>query len=51
MHAQLAHVRNRVDVKIKKLDDQLIKYKEQIKKTRPGAAQDAIKRRAIQVID
>eukprot|EP00983_Pelagomonas_calceolata_P073983 1152351-Pelagomonas_calceolata.AAC.1 len=38
-----------VEEKIKKLDDQLMKYKEQIRKTRPGAAQDAIKRRAIQV--
>jgi len=39
----------RMDDQIKKLDEQLLKYKEQIKKTRPGPAQDAIKRRALQV--
>ncbi|GFH30585.1 uncharacterized protein HaLaN_29467, partial [Haematococcus lacustris] len=39
---------DRVDEQIKKLDEQLMKYKEQIKKTRPGPAQDAIKRRALQ---
>jgi charged multivesicular body protein 5 len=38
-----------MDDQIKKLDEQLLKYKEQIKKTRPGPAQDAIKRRALQV--
>ncbi len=38
-----------MDDQIKKLDDQLVKYKEQIKKTRPGPAQEAIKRRALQV--
>ncbi|KAJ9522626.1 hypothetical protein QJQ45_019704, partial [Haematococcus lacustris] len=41
---------DRVDEQIKKLDEQLMKYKEQIKKTRPGPAQDAIKRRALQVL-
>lgn len=39
----------RSDAQIAKLDEQLAKYKEQIKKTRPGPAQDAIKRRALQV--
>lgn len=34
---------------MKGLDEQLAKFKEQIKKTRPGPAQDAIKRRALQV--
>lgn len=41
---------DKVDDQIRKLDDQLVKYKEQIKKTRPGPAQDAIKRRALQVL-
>ncbi|KAG2500732.1 hypothetical protein HYH03_001496 [Edaphochlamys debaryana] len=40
----------KTDEKIKALDEQLAKYKEQIKKTRPGPAQDAIKRRALQVL-
>lgn len=40
---------NRTDEKIRALDEQLAKYKEQLKKTRPGPAQDAIKRRALQV--
>jgi hypothetical protein len=42
-------VPDRTDDKIKKLDEQLAKYKDQIKRTRPGPAQDAIKRRALQV--
>lgn len=41
---------DRMDDQIKKLDDQLVKYKEQIKKTRPGPAQEAIKRRALQLL-
>ncbi|GLC35560.1 hypothetical protein PLESTB_000193800 [Pleodorina starrii] len=41
---------DKTDEKIKALDEQLAKYKEQIKKTRPGPAQDAIKRRALQVL-
>ncbi|KAF5839881.1 Snf7 family [Dunaliella salina] len=41
---------DKVEEKIKKLEDQLMKYREQIRKTRPGAAQDAIKRRAIQLM-
>ncbi|KXZ49322.1 hypothetical protein GPECTOR_22g916 [Gonium pectorale] len=40
----------KADEKIKALDEQLARYKEQIKKTRPGPAQDAIKRRAMQVL-
>ncbi|XP_010262995.1 PREDICTED: charged multivesicular body protein 5-like [Nelumbo nucifera] len=39
-----------VDEKIKKLDAELSRYKEQIKKTRPGPAQDAIKARAMRVL-
>mmetsp|Transcript_18814 Transcript_18814/g.40499 ORF Transcript_18814/g.40499 Transcript_18814/m.40499 type:complete len:223 (+) Transcript_18814:627-1295(+) len=41
---------DRLDNQIKQLDDQLIKYKEQIKRTRPGPAQEGIKRRALQVL-
>ncbi|GLT57026.1 hypothetical protein SLA2020_300300 [Shorea laevis] len=39
-----------VDDKIKRLDAELSKYKEQIKKTRPGPAQEAIKARAMRVL-
>lgn len=41
---------DRVDDQIKKLDAQLATFKDQIKKTRPGPAQEAIKRRALQVL-
>jgi len=39
-----------VDEKIKKLDVELSRYKEQLKKTRPGPAQEAIKARAMRVL-
>ncbi|ERN06067.1 hypothetical protein AMTRI_Chr05g64460 [Amborella trichopoda] len=39
-----------VDEKIKKLDAELTRYKEQIKKTRPGPAQEAVKARAMRVL-
>ncbi|KAK9951587.1 hypothetical protein M0R45_007025 [Rubus argutus] len=39
-----------VDGKIKKLDVQLNRYKEQIKRTRPGPAQEAVKARAMRVL-
>eukprot|EP00249_Psilotum_nudum_P009648 c22064_g1_i1 orf=242-949(-) len=39
-----------VDEKIKKLDVELFRYKEQIKKTRPGPAQEAIKARAMRIL-
>ncbi|XP_021773470.1 vacuolar protein sorting-associated protein 60.2-like isoform X1 [Chenopodium quinoa] len=39
-----------VDDKIKKLDAELARYKEQIKKTRPGPAQEAVKARAMRVL-
>ena len=39
-----------VDEKIKKLDVELSRYKEQIKKTRPGPAQEAVKARAMRVL-
>ena len=40
---------DRLDTKIDKLDQQLVKLREQISKTRPGPAQEATKRRALQV--
>lgn len=39
-----------VDDKIKKLDAELARYKEQIKRTRPGPAQEAVKARAMRVL-
>lgn len=39
-----------VEEKIKKLDVELAKYKEQLKKTRPGPAQEAVKARAMRVL-
>lgn len=39
-----------VDERIKRLDSELVKYKEQIKKTRPGPAQEAVKARAMKVL-
>ncbi|XP_057471213.1 vacuolar protein sorting-associated protein 60.2-like isoform X1 [Actinidia eriantha] len=39
-----------VDEKIIKLDTELARYKEQIKKTRPGPAQEAVKARAMRVL-
>ncbi|KAF6150852.1 hypothetical protein GIB67_020935 [Kingdonia uniflora] len=39
-----------VDEKIKRLDTELSRYKEQIKKTRPGPAQEAVKARAMRVL-
>ena len=39
----------RLDEKIRKLDEQLMKHRDAIKKTRPGPAQDAAKRRALSV--
>ncbi|KAK1431394.1 hypothetical protein QVD17_07852 [Tagetes erecta] len=39
-----------VDEKIKRLDGELAKYKEQIKRTRPGPAQEAVKARAMRVL-
>ncbi|KVI09643.1 Snf7 [Cynara cardunculus var. scolymus] len=39
-----------VDEKIKRLDGELARYKEQIKKTRPGPAQEAVKARAMRVL-
>lgn len=38
-----------LDEKIKKLDAQLIPLREQIRRARPGPAQEAAKRRALQV--
>ncbi|PIA54349.1 hypothetical protein AQUCO_00900705v1 [Aquilegia coerulea] len=39
-----------VDEKIKRLDAELSKYKEQLKKMRPGPAQEAVKARAMRVL-
>ena len=39
-----------MDEKITKLDAELSKYKEQIKRTRPGPAQEAVKARAMRVL-
>lgn len=39
-----------VEDKIKKLDAELTRYREQIKKTRPGPTQEAIKARAMRVL-
>ncbi|KAE8721563.1 putative transcription factor PosF21-like [Hibiscus syriacus] len=39
-----------VDEKLKKLDAELSRYKEQIKRTRPGPAQEALKARAMRVL-
>jgi hypothetical protein len=39
-----------VDEKIKKLDEELARYKEQIRRTRPGPSQEAIKARAIRLL-
>lgn len=39
-----------VDEKIKKLDAELGRYKEQIKRIRPGPAQEAVKARAMRVL-
>lgn len=38
-----------MEEQINKLDQQLMKFREQIKKTRPGPAQEALKRRALTV--
>ena len=40
----------RLDEKIRKLDEQLVKHRDTIKKTRAGPAQDAAKRRALGVL-
>jgi charged multivesicular body protein 5 len=39
-----------VDEKIRKLDEELGRYKEQIRRTRPGPSQDAIKARAVRLL-
>eukprot|EP00882_Tetradesmus_deserticola_P001825 GHRQ01001958.1.p1 GENE.GHRQ01001958.1~~GHRQ01001958.1.p1 ORF type:complete len:222 (+),score=100.50 GHRQ01001958.1:359-1024(+) len=41
---------DRLDEQISKLDQQLMKFREQIKKTRPGPAQEALKKRALSVL-
>ena len=39
-----------VDEKIRKLDVELGKYRDQLRKARPGPAQEAVKRRAMLVL-
>lgn len=39
-----------VDEKIKRLENELGRYREQIKRTRPGPAQEAVKARAMRVL-
>lgn len=48
--AQITKRGDSVDEKIKKLDAELSRYKEQIRKTRPGPAQEAVKARAMRVL-
>ncbi|URE47702.1 Charged multivesicular body protein [Musa troglodytarum] len=45
----LSRRRVTVDEKIKKLDAELARFREQIKKTRPGPAQEAVKARAMRI--
>ncbi|URE47698.1 Charged multivesicular body protein [Musa troglodytarum] len=46
---RLSRRRVTVDEKIKKLDAELARFREQIKKTRPGPAQEAVKARAMRI--
>lgn len=39
-----------IDEKIRKLDAEAVKYRDQIKRTRPGPAQEALKARALRVL-
>ncbi|GBF97605.1 hypothetical protein Rsub_10741 [Raphidocelis subcapitata] len=41
---------DRLDDQIRKCEEQLMKFREQLKKTRPGPAQEALKRRAMTVL-
>jgi len=41
---------NRLDEQIRKCDEQLAGFREQLKKTRPGPAQEGLKRRALTVL-
>ena len=50
MNDQINKRGDSVDEKIQKLDAELTRYKEQIKRTRPGPAQEAIKARAMRVL-
>ena len=44
-----AFVRYRLDGKLRELDEQLIKHRDAIKRCKPGPAQEAAKRRALNV--
>lgn len=50
MCAQSSKRSDTVDDKIRRLDAALSRYREQIKKTRPGPAREAIKVRAVKVL-
>jgi charged multivesicular body protein 5 len=39
-----------VEVKVKKLDAELVKYKEQMKKMKDGPAKNAIKQKALRIL-
>lgn len=39
-----------IEVKIKKLDVELMKYKEQMSKMRPGPGQNAVKQKALRIL-
>lgn len=50
LYVQINKRGDTVEEKIKKLDAELARYKEQLKKTRPGPAQEAVKARAMRVL-
>jgi charged multivesicular body protein 5 len=50
LFAQINKRGESVDEKIRKLDEELARYKEQIRRTRPGPSQDAIKARAVRLL-
>ena len=46
---EIGFVESRIEDKIRKLDEQLLKAKENIKRMRPGPSQDSAKKRALTV--
>ncbi|KAM0849159.1 hypothetical protein ACQ4PT_053909 [Festuca glaucescens] len=49
-HGEVNKREESVDEKVRKLDEELARYKEQIRRTRPGPSQEAIKARAIRLL-